>query len=181
MMTVLFLRELPRLEEHRLRHADLADVVQLGAQRDRVHQGLVHTERAGDTHGVARDPHRMTARVGVLRFQRFDQRVQPLEHQLFDAARLRGHTLFQVLVILLVLEDQAALFDRLRHTGAHLVEMKRLGHVVEGAQLQARDRGLYFRDRGDHDDGGARVPLHDLFQEGDTVHLGHAQIGNHEG
>src|SRR5437879_3587376 len=160
-MAVFRLGELPRLVGHRFPHADLADVVQLGAERDHVEGRGRETHPAGDGQGVVRDAHRGSPRIGVLLFGEVDEGLEPLERQLLDPARLLLDAVLELLVVHAVLEDEAALVERLHDPGAHLVEVERLGHVVERPELQARDRALHLRDGGHDEHRGVR-PLREL-------------------
>src|SRR5206468_11450 len=98
---VLGVGELACLVEDRLAHADLADVVQLGPEGDGVHDRLRQPHLAADPRGVVGDPHRVAARVGVLFLEEMDQRLEPFERQLLDAARLLLHAPLQVVPVVL--------------------------------------------------------------------------------
>ncbi len=85
-----------------------------------------------------------------------------------------------MVLVALVLLDEAAFVERLRHPRAHLVQVKRLGDVVERAHLEAGDGTLDLGD-GRHDDHRGLRPAGDhLAQQGDAVHLRHPQVGNEQ-
>src|SRR2546425_11157770 len=84
------------------------------------------------------------SQIGVLLFEEVDEGLEPLERQLLDPARLLLDAVLELLVVHAVLEDEAALVERLHDAGAHLVEVERLGHVVERPELPGRDPALHL-------------------------------------
>src|SRR5256714_1001910 len=85
------------------------------------------------------------------------------------------------MAVVLELHLEAPLVERLHHAGAHLVQVERLGDVVERAELQAGDGAVDLGHGRDHDDGGIGPPGDDLAQQPHPIHLGHPQVGDDEG
>ena len=177
---VLVVRQPRGLVEHFLTDADLADVVQLGADAEVLERRRIQAERARDGVGVRGHARRVAAGVGVLGFQRVRQRLHPLEEQLLDATRLLLHALLEVVLVVAVLEDQPALLEGLTHPRLHVVHLERLGHVVERALRQAPDRAREVRDGGDHHDARVGPARPHLGQQLDAVHLRHPDVGHEQ-
>src|SRR5258705_144561 len=88
-VAILGVGQLARLVQHALTDANLANVMELGAERDGVDEIFIQVESARDLDGIIGHAHRVPARVRVFRFEREDKRMHALEEQLFDATRLR--------------------------------------------------------------------------------------------
>ena len=154
--------------------------MQLGAECDHIDHLPVELQLPADPQGVVGHAHRMAARVGILLLEEMHQGLEALERELFDAVRLLLDALLELVVVHPVLENETALVERLHHARSHLVQVERLGDVVEGAELEAGDRALDLGDRRHDDDGGVRPAGEDLAQQRDAVHLRHPQVGDDE-
>ena len=163
-----------------LADADLADVMQLGAERDRVDQIGIERKRARDFDRIIRDPHGVAAGVGVFCLECVDQRVHALEKQLLDAPCLRLDPNLEVLLIAAVFDQETSFVERLGDTRPDFVEMKRFGDVIERAHLKTGDGAFDFGDRGHHDNRRLGPARDHLAQECNAVHLRHPQIGDDE-
>ena len=75
----------------------------------------------------------MSAGIRVLELQRFRERLHTSEEHLLEAACLRRNALFQSLLILTVLENQAATIQRLADACAHFLEQERLDEIIHRA------------------------------------------------
>ena len=134
-VAVLGVRELAGFVQHGLADADLADVVQLGTEGDRVDKIRIESHGARDFDRVMRDAHRVAAGIGILGFESVDQRVHALEKQLFDPACLRFDAFFQPLLVRAVFDDQPPLVERFpRDSCEHLLadrpEEQMIGVIV---------------------------------------------------
>src|SRR4051812_40924866 len=75
---------------------------------------------------------------------------------------------------------QTALLDGFGEKDEERLDRDRLGQVVLGARLHRLDRRLDLGERGHDDEDGVRPLLLSLPQEGEAVHLRHAQVGEHD-
>ena len=107
--------------------------------------------------------------------------VEHLEHPPAAPHEVLEATLFGELALereVFVL--QALALERLLDRQAHLVELEGLGDVVVGAELHGLDRSFGGGEGGDDEDDRARRQLFGGAKHAETVHLPHAQVGDHE-
>ena len=122
----------------------------------------------------------MAARVRVLELERLGERLHTGEKQLLESAGLLRDTLLEAFAVGAILENETALFERLRDARADVLELIGLDDVVGRADREAVHRDLDVGHRGDHDDRDVGKARANLSQQLEAVHLRHAQVAQHE-
>jgi hypothetical protein len=120
----------------------------------------------------------MAAGVGVLGLERMHQHLHAVDQRLLVEPIELPDAALEVLLVEAVLQDELALLERLVDSGTDLVHQWRLGDVVQGAQLEALDRGRHLGDAGEHHDGHVRKAAQRLAQELEAVHDRHVDVGD---
>jgi hypothetical protein len=179
-MAVLLRRQRARAVEDRVVHPDLADVVQLGAELDQLHQLRVEAQLPGRRRGVLRDPSGVALGVGVLGLERVDDGLDTLEEQLLDPGRLLLHQLGEVRLVAAVLQDQAALVERVADAAVELGDLERLHHVVVRARLEAFHRRVHVGDAGEHHHRQVGMLRAQRREQLDAVELRHPDVRDHD-
>ena len=125
---------------------------------------------ARDGRRVLAHPHAVPMRVRILRFERLGQRLDAAEELLLDAARLRLHLLLEPVLVVAVLEHEAPAFEHRGDPGPDLLQMERLGEVVQRPHREAADRRLHVAVATDHHDRRVGPAGAELTQEREAVH-----------
>ena len=79
---------------------------------------------------------------------------------------------------LLDIDFSEAFFERAPYQLYRLVQIKRLGQIIERPALERCDCRIQIRKRGHHDDRQAGMNFFDFLQQGQSRHAVHADIGH---
>ena len=166
--------EFARLQQDVVRDPYLPYVVQEGSLADDDALLLGEPRFLREEAGVGHHPLGVGADFlfpGVQRPDQGHQRVLvgkvDLSHDRPDHLGLLAHLLFEVRLVLLVLHDEPALFQRVLHGEEHPVQVERLGYVVLGAVVDAGEGGIHVVHRRNHENGRVRRGLLDVLQQVD--------------
>ena len=165
----LFLAQRARLQQHRVRDPDLADVVEEGAELEPLQRVAVETELAADAHRHVGDPARVRRRVLVSRLERVRERLDRGEECALEA-REAGRVRDRELRLVCETAEQLQLAVAVLGLGAE-GDRDRAPASLEGERrddVRARALGRWVAERrvllgGDHvGAGSAEIRLHHL-------------------
>ena len=122
----------------------------------------------------------MAPGVSVFCFERLDQCLHAFQEQLFDTPCLLVHQISKVLLIETVLQQQPSLVQCLLGSGPNLLDLEWLQDVVESTQFETGYRHIHLCNAGDHHHGHFGPLRSNAAQEGQTVHLRHPDVGDHQ-
>src|ERR1043166_1119497 len=155
-----FFRKLRRLSQERVRHSNLADVVQQRSEFQRLHLIAVQSILASESQTVT--DHALRVPVS-FRVARFECRSQRLECRTISAFQRIQSTiefggalfnqLFEMVFIALLCHYEIVMLERAFDHSFHLSQIKRLHQVIERAESQSTNRtldGLHAADHHNH-------------------------------
>ena len=161
----LLVVERRRLEQHPVRDADLADVVEDRSEADRLDLLLGKLEQLRDPDGERREPLAMTVQVGVACLDRVGERA---------CERRREQPLAQLL------PRARGAVERVRDCRLELRVGKRLGHEAGGAARQRLAQGVVRPGAGDEHDGKGGVPRAHRFEQLEAGEARHDHVADDE-
>src|SRR5262245_41696516 len=178
-------RERSRLQQDRVRNADLADVVQEHAVSEVAQLTLGDPVLARGGQRVAVHAARVGLGADVARVECRAERFQGRSIRRLQLAVGGGEVMCGLLyarlqhrLVLATLDQELSALERTLGGDQQLVDVDRLHDEVVGAQLEALDGGLDVGGAGENDDRGVAVDLTHLLEQLDPGHDGHLEGGH---
>jgi hypothetical protein len=179
--------EASRLEQHRVGHADLPDVVEERAAADLLQLRAAEPQPLGDGGGVFHHP---LAVVGGLVLPGIERRHQGEKGALVGVLNVlqRGtqlagsiaHLALQLLLVALARQLDPPLGQRPLDSPDEVGELGWLEEVVDCTAAQTVHRRLGVAVAGEHDHRSLRMALAKRLQEPDAVATGHLHVADHQ-
>ena len=172
--------ELARLEQDRIRDADLADVVERRSDEQPFQEFLVQTQLLADDAAVGGDADDVVAGFLVAKFGRLGQPPDDFQADLAQFLRPLRHPLLEVGVVLLELVVTFLETQRVGDAGHQVVGIGRLGQEVGCPRFQGLAAETAVVQSGQNDHGNVPRELAGLepLQQDQAVHAGHADVGD---
>ena len=177
--------QLAGLEQHRVGHADLPDVVQQRAAADLVQLRALDRHDVRDGRGVLDHALAVIAGLVLARVERGHQGQQGVlvggGDVLERAAQLGGavaHLALELLLVALASQLDAPLGERALDGADEVGQLRRLEQVVDRAAAQAVDRRLGVAVAGEHDHRGVGVLLAERLEQPQPVLPRHLHVGD---
>ena len=181
-----FFGQLCRLAQDRIRHTNLADVVQQRAKLQRLHLFTTQSVLTSQSQTVTDNSFRMAVRFLVACFecggQRFQRRAISVFQRVERAVEFGGSLfdqLFEMVLVTLLGNNQVVMFKRAFDDRFDLPQIEGLHQIIERAETQSTDRALDSLHAADHYYDCVGRMFFDVRDHVQPAHAGHRDVADH--